>query len=157
MRIKEENESLHNYIPNNKKFFYYRLLAIVLVIAFFMYKRWLVFPSFTHDNIILKGIDLALLFFIGTTLFRMLRHAKTFLVENVFRVIKSFTIFTTAIFIIVPLAPLTILTVSWMGKDENSFNFQVIPFIGSNLIMVYVEYTLNSKTSEPVQASAEVE
>lgn len=148
---KGNSETLNTSFVKNKKLFYYRLLACVIVIVFFIYKGWLVFPNFLGDNLILKGIDLALLFFIATTVFRMINHSKTFLVENIFRVIKSFTIFTTAIFIIVPLAPLTMLTISLMGIDENSFNFQPIPFIGFNLIMVYVEYTLNSTESEPTE------
>ena len=143
--FKEASEKLYGFISNDKKLFYARLIACVLVISLFVYNGWLVFPNFLQENILLMGIDLALLFFVITTTYRMIKYAKVFLVENVFRVIKSFTIATSALFVIVPLAPLTMLSVHLLGMDERTFNFQPIPFIGFNLIMVYVEHTLNVK------------
>ena len=143
--IKDSNAKLFLFISNEKKLFYTRMLCCVLVFLLFIYNKWLVFPNFLNDNLVLRGIDIALMLFVIMNTFRMIKYAKSFLVENIFRVVKSFSIFTSALFVLVPLVPITMLLLYAFDIDESSFNFLPIPFIGFNLIMVFVEYSLNSK------------
>ncbi len=143
--IKESNDKLYVFISNKNKLFYTRMLACILVLLFFIYKEWLVFPHFLNDNLVLSGIDIALMLFVVSNTYKMVKYAKIFLVENMFRVLKSFTIFTSSLFKLVPLVPLTMLLLYAFDIDESTFNFMPIPFIGFNLIMVFVEYSLNSK------------
>ena len=147
--IKKRYKKLYGFISNENKFFIFRVLACISVILIFIYKGWLVFPNLFQDDLISKGIDITLLFFVLSSIIEMIRYAKQFLFTNVFRIIKSFTIFTSSLFVLVPLVPITILTLHLLDIDENTFNFLPIPFIGFNIIMVYVEYSLNIKNIEP--------
>lgn len=144
--IKEGNNKLYDFISNKNKLFYSRLLLCILVFLLFIYKDWLVFPNFLNENLIMLGIDISLVLFVIFNIYRMIRYAKNFLAENIFRVVKSFTIFTSALFVLVPLVPLTMVLLYAFNIDESKFHFVPIPFIGFNLIMVYVESSLNSKT-----------
>ncbi|WP_299781230.1 hypothetical protein [uncultured Formosa sp.] len=144
-KIKDSNHKFYLFLLNKTKLFYSRVLACILVILCFIYKDWLVFSNFFQDNLVLKGIDIALVVFVLSVTYRMITYAKSFLLENIFRVIKTFSIVTTSLFILVPLVPLTLITLFILDIDERTFNFMPIPFIGFNLIMVYVEYSLHDK------------
>ncbi len=146
------NKTLHCILNKNEGLFYSRLLACILVILYFIYKDWLVFSNFLQDNLVLKGIDIALLFFILNVTYRMIKYADVFVVENIFRVIKSFSIGIASLFVLVPLVPITMLSIHFLGMDDKSFNFEPIAFIGFNLIMIYVEYSLNKNRERAVSA-----
>ncbi|MCR1025872.1 hypothetical protein NQT66_13700 [Cellulophaga baltica] len=151
-RIKERHLRLYHLISNNKKMFYYRLLACILVIAYFSYERWLVVPNFDDSNIILQGVDIAILIFVLSTTYRMVTYAKIFLLENTFRLIKTFSILTSSIFILVPLVPLTFFILHILNLDESLISFDPVLFLAFNLIMVYVEYNLNNTKKATVKS-----
>ncbi|WP_055436066.1 hypothetical protein [Lacinutrix algicola] len=146
--IRKRYKKLDNLLSNDRKIYTSRVLACIIVVLFFIYKEWLVFPNLFQDNLISKGIDITLLFFVFNSIFQMIRNAKQFLLSNIFRVIKLFTILTSSLFVLVPLVPLTIISLHLLDIDERNINLLPFPFIGFNIIMVYVEYTLNKTNKE---------
>ena len=146
--IRKRYKKLDNFLSNNRKIYTFRVLACIIVVLFFIYKEWLVFPNLFQDNLISKGIDITLLFFVFNSIFQMIRNAKQFLLSNIFRVIKLFTILTSSLFVLVPLVPLTLISLHLLDIDERNINLLPFPFIGFNIIMVYVEYTLNKTNKE---------
>ena len=146
--IRKRYKKLDNFLSNDRKIYTFRILACIIVVLFFIYKEWLVFPNLFQDNLISKGIDITLLFFVFNSIFQMIRNAKQFLLSNIFRVIKLFTILTSSLFVLVPLVPLTLISLHLLDIDERNINLLPFPFIGFNIIMVYVEYTLNKTNKE---------
>ena len=146
--IRKRYKKLDNFLSNDRKIYTFRILACIIVVLFFIYKEWLIFPNLFQDNLISKGIDITLLFFVFNSIFQMIRNAKQFLLSNIFRVIKLFTILTSSLFVLVPLVPLTLISLHLLDIDERNINLLPFPFIGFNIIMVYVEYTLNKTNKE---------
>ena len=146
--IRKRYKKLDNLLSNDRKIYTFRVLACIIVVLFFIYKEWLVFPNLFQDNLISKGIDITLLFFVFNSIIQMIRNAKQFLLSNIFRVIKLFTILTSSLFVLVPLVPLTLISLHLLDIDERNINLLPFPFIGFNIIMVYVEYTLNKTNKE---------
>lgn len=146
--IRKRYKKLDNFLSNDRKIYIFRVLACIIVVLFFIYKEWLVFPNLFQDNLISKGIDITLLFFVFNSIIQMIRNAKQFLLSNIFRVIKLFTIITSSLFVLVPFVPLTLISLHLLDIDERNINLLPFPFIGFNIIMVYVEYTLNKTNKE---------
>ncbi|WP_055447462.1 hypothetical protein [Lacinutrix mariniflava] len=146
--IRKRYKKLDNFLSNDRKIYTFRILACIIVVLFFIYKEWLIFPNLFQDNLISKGIDITLLFFVFNSIIQMIRNAKQFLLSNIFRVIKLFTILTSSLFVLVPLVPLTLISLHLLDIDERNINLLPFPFIGFNIIMVYVEYTLNKTNKE---------
>lgn len=141
-RVKNQKEKLYNIITNTQKLFWLRVVICLFIVTWFIYKQWLVFPSFPKEHPLIFSIDVSLLLFVSRNLYLMVKYPKPFFAENIFRVLKSHVIIFASAFILTPLVPLTILTIYLLGINEREFNYEPLFFIAFNLIMIYLECTL---------------
>ncbi len=132
--------NINIFILNERKFFVFRIIICLLLIALFVFNEWLVFPSLNESNPISIGITVTLVLFVVRNIYMMKRYPLIFLKESLFHFVKILTLLRGAIFILAVFVPLSIFI------DEKSNPIPLF-FIGFNIIAAYMEYTLIKGTT----------
>ena len=138
-KLKERDTFLKHIIVNNKKSFIIRMLLSVSLISFFVFKKWLTFIPYYVNYGVLQGINILLLLYLFKNLFFMKTNPLGFLKLNILRLVNGVLYIKIFAFVLIPLAPFTMLTLHVLGFDENEFPFWPMLFIVFNGLLILLE------------------
>lgn len=135
----EKNTFLKYIINNNNKSFIIRVIISVALIVFFIFKKWLMFIPYYVNFKILQGINILLLAYLFKNIFFMKVYPVDFFQINVLRLVNGVLYIKIFAFVLLPLAPFTMLTLHFLGFDENKFPFWTLLFVVFNSILIVLE------------------
>lgn len=140
-RITQEKRSgiLRYVIVNNSKSMAIRIFLSVLLITFFVYKKWLVIIPFLPEYLILQGINIMILLFIFKNIYIMKMHPIIFFRLNIVKLAKGVLYITIFTFVLIPLVPFTMMTLIVLGIDERNFSIWPLLFIVFNSLLMVLE------------------
>ncbi len=143
--IKERESFLIHIVNNSRKSFVIRVLVSVFVIAFFVLKKWLTFIPYYVDYKFLQGINILLLLYLFKNIYFMKTNPLGFLQLNILRLLNGVLYVKIFAFVLIPLAPFTMLTIHLLGFDENAFPFWTMLFVVFNALLILLELKKKNK------------
>ncbi len=149
-KIQKRGTFLRYIIANTQQSFYIRVFLLLVIVAFFVIKKWLVFIPLYTEIKFLQGINILLLFYLCKNIYYMKSYPLDFLLLNLLRLVNGVLYLKIFAFVLAPLAPITMLTLHFLGFDEQQFPFWTLLFVVFNSILIFLEIRKKQTLENPI-------